>query len=212
MRADPPLDPTSPEARDWLEEELRKGIYQEQPGLLDRVLNWIDDLLSADTAGGPGLPAWSVTVAVVIVLAVVALVLARTLRRDRRMTSAATAGVLDGPARSAAEHRDQARRALAVGDADTAVVEGYRAVARAAVERAVLDDLPGRTAHEVAVALAPAFAAHTTGLTDAADVFDAVHYGHRAATRAQAEDVLALDGEIARTTPVLIGLPHAVAG
>ncbi|MGL4176523.1 MAG: DUF4129 domain-containing protein [Dermatophilaceae bacterium] len=208
MRADPPLDPTSPEAREWLEEELRKSVYQEQPGLLDRIWDWVLELLTG-TTGGPGLPAWTVAVVVVLVLAVIALVVARTLRRDRRMTGVAAPGVLDGPVRSAAEHRDDARRALAAGDADTAVVEGYRAVARATVERAVLDDLPGRTAHEVAVALAPVFPAHASGLAGAADVFDAVRYGRRPATRAQAENVLSLDGEIARTTPVLPDLVAA---
>ncbi|MGL5867418.1 MAG: DUF4129 domain-containing protein [Dermatophilaceae bacterium] len=213
MRADPPLDPTSPEARQWLEDELRKSVYQEQPGLLDRLQDWIEQLLSS-TAGGPGLPAWTVVVVVLLVLAVVALVLARTLRRDRRMTGQATPGVFDGPVRSAAEYRDDARRALAAGDADTAVVEGYRAVARAAVERTILDDLPGRTAHEVAVALARAFPSSGPGLAGAADVFDAVRYGRRSATRTQAESVLALDAEISRTAPVLADhwAPAAVAG
>ncbi|MGL5853258.1 MAG: DUF4129 domain-containing protein, partial [Phycicoccus sp.] len=181
MRADPPLDPTSPEAREWLEEELRKSVYQEQPGLLDRLEDWVLELLTG-AGGGPGLPAWTVVIVVVLVLAVVVLIVLRTLRRDRRMTGVATSGVLDGPVRSAAEHRDDARRALAAGDAGTAVVEGYRAIARAAVERAVLDDLPGRTAHEVAVALAPAFPSHAAGLAGAADVFDAVRYGRRPAT------------------------------
>ncbi|MGL5817391.1 MAG: DUF4129 domain-containing protein [Phycicoccus sp.] len=209
MRADPPLDPTSPEAREWLEEELRRGVYQEQPGVLERVMDWIDRLLAGAT-GGPGLPAWTVVVVVLVVLAVVALVVARTLHRDRRMTGVATPGVLDGPVRSAAEHRDVARRALAAGDADLAVVEGYRAIARAAVERAVLDDLPGRTAHEVAVAVAPVFPPHAAGLATAADVFDAVRYGRRPATPGQAEDLLSLDAEVARTVPVLTDLPASV--
>ena len=37
MRLDPPLDPTSPEARDWLEDELSKGIYRDDRGPLEPV-------------------------------------------------------------------------------------------------------------------------------------------------------------------------------
>ena len=157
MRLDPPLDPTSPEARQWLEDELRKGIYHEQKGLLQRFWDWLNDSLGS--SGGTGFPAWTIWIAVVIGVAVVALVVLRSLRAERRMTGPRRAGVLDGPTRSAAEHRTAARDALARGDADTAVLEAYRAIARSAEERTLLDDLPGRTAHEVAVALGPVFPA-----------------------------------------------------
>ena len=75
------------------------------------------------------------------------------------MTGPRREGVLDGPTRTAAEHRAAAGRALEAGDADTAVLEAYRALTRSAIERTLLDDLPGRTAHEVAVALGPVFPA-----------------------------------------------------
>ena len=45
MRLDPPLDPTSPQARQWLEDELRKGIYHEQKGLLQRIWDWLNELI-----------------------------------------------------------------------------------------------------------------------------------------------------------------------
>ena len=41
MRLDPPLDPTSAQAREWLEAELRKGVYQDDPGLLQRLWDWV---------------------------------------------------------------------------------------------------------------------------------------------------------------------------
>ena len=107
-------------------------------------------------------------------VAVVGLVVVRSLRGERRMSARRTDGVLDGPARSAADHRADAGRALAAGDADTAVLEAYRAVARSAVERTLLDDLPGRTAHEVSVSLGPVFPASARTLAAAADAFDAV--------------------------------------
>lgn len=201
MRLDPPLDPTSPEARQWLEDELRKGIYREQKGLLQRFWDWLNDALAG--SGGTGFPAWTIWIAVVIGAAVVALVVLRSLRAERRMTGPRRAGVLDGPTRSAAQHRTAARDALASGDADTAVLEAYRAIARSAEERTLLDDLPGRTAHEVAVALGPVFPASASALATAADTFDAVLYGRRTASAEAARAVIELDGTLATTRPVL---------
>ena len=129
----------------------------------------------------------------------------RSVRAERRMTGPPADGVLDGPSRTAAQHRSDAGRALAVGDADTALLEAYRAIARSAVERTLLDDLPGRTAHEVAVALGPLFPASTRALADAADAFDAVRYGRRAAGLDTARAVLDLDATLAAARPVLAG-------
>ncbi len=201
MRLDPPLDPTSPEARQWLEDELRKGVYREQKGLLQRLWEWLTGLGSG--GDGLGFPAWTIWAAVLIGVAVVALVLLRSLRAERRMTGRARAGVLDGPARTAAEHRAAARAALDAGDADLAVLEAYRAIARSAIERTLLDDLPGRTAHEVAVALGPVFPASASSLGVAADVFDAVRYGRRTARVESARDLVALDATLAGSRPVL---------
>ena len=204
MRLAPPLDPTSPEARAWLEQELRKGIYREPEGLLERLWRWLGELLSG--APGPGvLPAWTIGVAVAVGLAVVALSVVRSLGAERRMAGSARGAVLEGPVRSAAEHRAAAARALASGDADTAVLEGYRALTRSAIERTLLDDLPGRTAHEVAVALGPLFPASTRALADAADAFDAVRYGRRAAGLDTARAVLDLDATLAAARPVHVG-------
>ena len=201
MRLDPPLDPTSPEAREWLEDELRKGIYHEQKGLLERLWDWLMGLLN--TTGNASFPAWTVLVAVAVGAAVVGLVLWRTLRAERSMTGPRRAGVLEGPARTAAEHRTAARAALERGDTETAVLEAYRALARSAVERTLLDDLPGRTAHEVAVALGPVFPASAASLAHAADTFDAVRYGRRAATVESARAVIDLDASLSTTRPVL---------
>jgi hypothetical protein len=208
VRLDPPLDPTSAQAREWLEDELRKGTYHENPGLLQRLWNWITELLLNTTAAG-SLPSWTIWLAVLVGAGLLALVVARSVRAERRMRGARDGGVLDGPARPASEHRAAARAALDDGDADTAVLEGYRAIARSAVERTLLDDLPGRTAHEVSVALLPVFPPHAAGLASAADAFDAVRYGRRAASADTARAVVALDADLARARPVL---PEPVAG
>ncbi|UMG93439.1 DUF4129 domain-containing protein [Nocardioides sp. TF02-7] len=65
------------------------------------------------------------------------------------------------------------------------------------VERDRVEDLPQATAHELASALGAEFPAHRHLLDRSADLFDAVLYGHRPATREQALDVLALDDELA---------------
>ena len=142
MRLDPPLDPTSPQARQWLEDELRKGIYHEQKGLLERIWDWLNELISGAGAGAGGLAGWTIWIAVAVIVAVVALVLVRSLHAERRMRAPGRDGVLDGPTRTAAEHRASAARALEAGDADTAVLEAYRALTRSAIERTLLDRPP----------------------------------------------------------------------
>ena len=197
---DAPLDPTGEEARRWLEDELSSARYHAQPGLLDRLRELLDRLLSASPDGG--LPSVAVPVAAGLVLAVLGLVLWRVLRRDVGATGSGRGRqVLDVPDVPAATLRAQARTALARGDWDTAVLDGVRATARAAVERVVLDDAPGRTAHEVAVALAERFADERDALGAAADAFDAVRYGHRAASETAARDVVALDDRLAAARP-----------
>ncbi len=208
MLAVPPLDPTSPAARQLLEDELRRAMYHEQKGLLERLWDWLREVLGAAPGGG-ALPPWSIWVAVLVGLLVVGLVLARSLRAERTMTRGTRGGVLDGLTRTAAAHRADARAALTAGDHETAVLEGYRAIARAAVERTLLDDLPGRTAHEVALQLGPVFPARSGRLASAADTFDAVRYGRLRASEPAARAVVDLDDELVTTRPILPELPDA---
>lgn len=196
---DAPLDPSSDEARRWLEEELAKGAYNPQPGLVERFLEWLDRLLSATPEGGA--PSFLLPVVLVVFVAVLALVLLAVLRREVRRAGPGSGHVLDVPDLDAATLRARARAAAERGDWDGAVLDGVRTVARAGVERVVLDDAPGRTAHEVALALAVPFPGESPALLSAADAFDAVRYGHRRASQEQARDVLALDERLAGTRP-----------
>ncbi|MBR7743537.1 DUF4129 domain-containing protein [Phycicoccus sp. BSK3Z-2] len=199
--ADAPLDPTSDEARAWLERELSSGVYTPRPGLLERIREWLDELFSA--TGGGSLPAFVLPVVLVLAVAVAVLVLLAVLRRDvGRASGASGGGVLDVPDVPADTLRDRAVAALRAGDWDTAVLDGLRAVARRAVERVVLDDAPGRTAHEVAQDLARRFPDEATALAAAADAFDAVRYGDVRATRERAEHVVALEDRLASARPV----------
>ena len=97
---------------------------------------------------------------------------------------------------SADELRARAEAALAEGRHEDAVVDGFRAVATRQVERGRLADTPGATAHEVAVALGREFPHLRQRVEDGGTLFDAVLYGDRPATAAQARAVLALDDEL----------------
>jgi hypothetical protein len=115
---------------------------------------------------------------------------------------------VDDKGLSAADYRRRAHASTDRGDWDTALLDSYRALAASAVERTLLTELPGRTAHEVAVSLAPVFPDHADALASAASSFDDVRYGHRRTTKAQAVATTELDAKLLRTTP---RLGHLVA-
>lgn len=212
LRAEPPLDPDRDEARRLLQHELDTGTYQLQESLVSRVWRWFTDLLPDLTGLGPlpGWVTWALLAAVVVaVLAVLAFATRDRWRTGRLDQTFVPGAVLEGTRRSAADHRAAARSALGSGDHGTAVVEAYRALATAAIERTLLEDRPGSTAHEVALGLAPVFPAEAGPLAAAADSFDAVRYGSRAATRDQAQQVLDLDARLLGLTPVLSGVHRA---
>ncbi len=204
----PPLDPSSPEAKRWAERELSELQYQEQRGIIDRLIEWLMRNLDPGAADGPGLPAPLLWLLLGALMAVVVVLVVRTLRAEPRQKSKGDAEVFGSDVRTAAEHRDRARRALAAGDHDTAVLEAFRALARGGVERTLLDDLPGLTSHEVVAGLGRAFPDHVGALGDVADVFDETRYGDLAAGPDEAAAAVALDGELAAARP---RLPDLVA-
>ena len=141
---------------------------------------------------------------VAVLLAVVALVVLRVVRPEAVTRGRASAvAAVDDEGLSAADYRDRARASTALGDWDAVLLDGYRAMAASAVERTLLTELPGRTAHEVALALAPVFPDHADALASAASSFDDVRYGHRRTTKAQAMATTELDTELLRTKPRL---------
>ncbi len=205
----PPLDPTADEARAWLREELAQSAYSDRPGWFQRALRWVVDRIADLFDGSGGLGAtgsilrFLVFLVVVALIAVVVLGLLRGFRPEGRVRGrrGARTGVLDGDERSAAEHRADAASALAESRWNAAVVAGFRAIARAAIERTVLDDLPGRTAHEVAALLGPAFPTHRAALDRSSRTFDDVFYGDLSADEAAARQVVATDAAVAGTRP-----------
>lgn len=194
--ADPPLQPGAEDARSALRRELLKPEYHDQ-NLLQRLLGWIERRLDGTIDAASGTPAltWFAATAIGLALVVALALLARRVRRSGQAAST-SAVVLTSEAVSAAELRERADLALAEGRYADAVADGFRALALAQVERGRLDDTPGLTAHEVATSLGLTYPQHRASVAAGADLFDAVRYGERPATRDQAVAVLAIDGDL----------------
>lgn len=197
------LDPTPPQARDWLRQELQGPEYRSP--WLDSVLRWFTDQIRKLFEGASQLAGLSPLITVLIALVVIALlvwVLPRV-RRERRVAGSDWA-VLDDVTVTARHYRDQAAQALRDGRYDDAVLDGFRAIAKDMSDRGVLEDAPGRTAHEVSLALASPFPDHADRLALAADLFDSVRYGHRRASPHQAVQIQELDAELVASHPLLM--------
>jgi len=197
LRLDPPLDPSGDDARRELIRELVRPEYH-RDDVVDRLLRWLDRLIAntVDAASGSsGLAgAAAVVVALLIAAAIVFLV-----GRTRRTASGRAVGTpaLTDEAITADELRARAERALAAGDAESALVDAFRACAVRQVERGRVEDLPQATAHELAAALVAVFPEHRAAVLRGADLFDGVLYGERPATPDQAGALLALDDALA---------------
>ncbi len=208
MNDSPPLDPSSPEARQWVLDELGTGRYTTEPSWWQRFLEWLGRMF--DFSPGGSAPTGMLVVALLVIIALVVLVVLRRVRPESRVgRRGARAGAVDDEGLDAAAYRERARRALAQGDWDAALLDSYRAIAAAAVERTLLADLPGRTAHEVALGLATSFPDHASAITSAANTFDDVRYGHRPATAEQARTTADLDATLRHARPILADDPAA---
>ena len=198
------LDPSTEEGRRLLEGELAKAKYApSQPGLLERFQDWLFDLFEG-VGSGVGAPAWLVPVVILVVLAGIGLILWRVLRREPAPTGPERSGaVLEGITQTATELRASAAAALARGDASSALLDSFRALVVSAIERTILDDQPGRTAHEAARDLASAFPDAAPELARIADLFDGVRYGGLDVGADQARSAGALDARLVSTRPVL---------
>ncbi|MET3961254.1 hypothetical protein ABIE44_001188 [Marmoricola sp. OAE513] len=191
-----PLDPSPDGARTSLRRELlRPEYHQDNP--LQQVLRWLQDRIGSGLDAASNTSPIGAAGALVVFLVVLGL-LGWFLSRFRRSSQAvATSGaVLTEERVTAAELRSRAVAAMAENRYEDAVTDGFRALALRQIEHGRLDEQPGATAHEVAVQLGNEFAGTRDRIFDAAGLFDLVLYGDRAATREQAESVLALDDDL----------------
>ncbi|WP_340537050.1 DUF4129 domain-containing protein [Nocardioides sp. GXZ039] len=195
---DPPLDPSADEARRLLQVELSKPDYHDDD-LLQRLLDWIQRQIDGTVDGASSIPplTWFAITFLVVALMVAAAFLISRARGTARRKGVEQRAVLSDEIVTAAELRARAERALAEGRNAEAVIDGFRALARRQIERGRLDDVASITAHEVAAALATEYPERRERTAAGADLFDAVMYGERPATREQALAVLQLDQDLA---------------
>lgn len=193
----PPLTPGPEQGRSWLRHELLHKDYQHSD-IWERFTRWLSRLWDGgvpSVGGGSWVPTL-VTMALIVALVVAIGLLASRARRSPGHGRTRRGGVITGETTSAADLRARADAAYAAGEHATAVVEGFRALARRQVERGRLADDPGLTADEVARSLEHELVVEGRAL-EAARLFDEVLYGERPATAEQAGGVLALERELA---------------
>ncbi|MEV6166165.1 DUF4129 domain-containing protein [Streptomyces sp. NPDC052052] len=202
---DIPVDTPRVPAREAAKHELSKPMYHENdPDLLhrglNRIWNWISDLLDTASGSAPGGPLGLV----VLVLAALGLITALWWRlgTPRRTVRSADA-LFDDSARSAAEHRATAEAHAAARRWNEAVQERMRAIVRSLEERALLVPRPGRTAREAAAEAARPLPSQAARLHAAAREFDDVTYGDRTANQQAYRDMSALDLDLETTKPLL---------
>lgn len=202
---DVPVDTPRVPAREAAEHELSKPMYHENdPSLLrrglDQLWNWIGDLLDAASGAAPGGPLGLV----VLVLVVIGLLAALWWRLGSpRRAARSTTSLFDDAPRTAAEHRAAAESHADARRWNEAVQERMRAIVRSLEERALLDPRPGRTADEAAAEAARLLPSHAPRLRAAAEEFDEVTYGDRAADQQAYLSMRDLDTDIEAAKPLL---------
>lgn len=197
VRPDPPLHPSPDDARSLLRRELLHPEYQERD-LLGRIMRWADRTLDRALQAASDVPALPALTAMAIgLLLVLGLVVLLSRVRTSARRPSRPGPVLAGDQPGADELRRRAVRALGEGRAGDALVDAFRALARRHIERGLLDDVPGATAHEVAAVLAGVHPDDSAAIEQAAGLFDLVLYGDRPASADQADLVLGLDDRLA---------------
>ncbi|MGO4692504.1 DUF4129 domain-containing protein [Glaciibacter sp. 2TAF33] len=212
--ADIPVDPSAPDAQQWLRDELAKAPYQAaRPTWFDRLSQAFFDWLGSLTApSGDGFIAWvPLIITVLVVGVVVAAFLIFGLPRLNRRSRLAAELFGDDDRRTADDMRRAGQAAAQRGDWGPAIEELFRAIARGLVERTVLTVTPGTTSHEFALRAAVAFPAERGRLAEAALAFDQVRYLGRSGTEQGYRALSELDRALATAQPAVFAAPDGMS-
>ncbi|NUU04738.1 DUF4129 domain-containing protein [Leifsonia sp. C5G2] len=207
---DIPVDPSSPEAQEWLREELSRPEYQAaKPTWFDlaskAVFDWIRSLFT-----GPAGNATSViVVAILLVLAglIVAAFLIYGRPRFNRRSADERSSLFGSELRTARELRASSESAARAGDWATAIEERFRAIAAALHERTLVRVSPGTTATEFSRRAAAVFGDEAYALLAAARSFDEVRYLERPGTESAYQQAVALDQRLEAARVALPAVP-----
>ena len=202
-----PVDLSREEAREAARRELADPAYsQDDPGLLERLLIWVEqelrELLAQAAAATPG--GWQGLLVLAILIVVIAAVVRYRLGPLARRAARSRDDLFGTAELTADDHRRAADRAAARQDWADAVRERLRAIIRDLEERDLLDPRPGRTADEAARDAGGVLPELRQDLLRAASVFDEVWYGGRPATPAMHEILRDLDSRVARSRPAAV--------
>ncbi|RKS72562.1 uncharacterized protein DUF4129 [Motilibacter peucedani] len=185
------------------EELARQDYHRDDPGLVERALDWVLDRIgqlfgTVDRAsGGHALLALTL---LVLVAALGAVALRARLGPVARSARAAEP-LFDAEVLDAAGHRRRADEHAAAARFELAVRERLRAVVRGLEERGLLDVRPGRTVDEAAREAGAALPSAREGLAAAAATFDDVWYGGRPALARDDELLRRVDYEVRSARP-----------
>lgn len=191
-----PLTPDQGEARDWLLEELAKGVYGEISGpIVSFVSDLIDGFFRLLSWRGEGTPPISLILTILAIIAIAALIVVLILH-PIRLAKRRSRSVFEEET-SAPQVRASFDEAVASQDWNLAYVWAYRLMVLGLDDHDVVSSTPGLTAREAADAATRVAPGLAPQLSTYAETFDKVRYGHSTITR---EEVDALRS----FTPVLL--------
>jgi uncharacterized protein DUF4129 len=195
-----PVDVDRDTAHDAAGRELGKPIYP-SASLIERLVNWLDELLYRIMVQGSTVPGGWFTIALLLVLLAVAVAVAVRVAMRTMRTNRGRDPLFGAEERSASQHRATAEQYAAQGDWASAIRHRLRAVARHLEETAVLNPVPGRTANELARDAGAAIPGLASELRSAAVTFNDVTYGERPGTEAGYRLVAELDDQLCANMP-----------
>jgi hypothetical protein len=191
----PALDIDRDAARAAAQQELDKPIYP-KGSLLERLSEWLNDLLYRIAQASSTVPGGWVTVAVLVALLLVAVVVAARIASRTLRTRRGDTALFDDHELGADEHRATAEAHAAAGRWELAIRHRLRAVARHLEQIGVLQPAPGRTANELARDAGGVLPQLADGLRSAATAFNDVTFGGRPGTAAAYRMIADLDDQL----------------
>ena len=193
-----PLTPDQGEARDWLLEELAKGVYGEISGpIVSFVSDLLDGFFRLLSWRGEGTPPISLILTILAIIAIAALIVVLILH-PIRLAKRRSRSVFEEET-STPQVRASFDEAVASQDWNLAYVWAYRLMVLGLDDHDVVSSTPGLTAREAADAATRVAPGLAPQLSTYAETFDKVRYGHSTITR---EEVDALRS----FTPILLDL------
>ena len=193
-----PLTPDQGEARDWLLEELAKGVYGEISGpIVSFVSDLIDGFFRLLSWRGEGTPPISLILTILAIIAIAALIVVLILH-PIRLAKRRSRSVFEEET-STPQVRASFDEAVASQDWNLAYVWAYRLMVLGLDDHDVVSSTPGLTAREAADAATRVAPGLAPQLSTYAETFDKVRYGHSTITR---EEVDALRS----FTPILLAV------